>query len=693
MAWTAICLLPLLQTSTKVDFEIRATTLPNVLGKLSKQVGRAYVPSSELAGEILCIRVRGIALSDLENQIADTLDAEWITEGETRRLSRTPRIVQGLSRIELKAREKWLEELFDRKAKELAQLNTPFDQADGFLRAQKALEEKIAGNPQGISLDGPRLAAPASILANALVIDLGAQAIAALPSGHSYVFASSPNGAQRPLGRRASVLIKEFEQAEARLADLLPDRAPDGALVSDVYTRHPESDPVGKVLVTVYPRGRIVSFNSSIYSKSGKLRSWGLAGTYFMGDDPWTRETVAGTGAKPVNADLSIGSRELDTIAPFQLDTPLFMQELVKEPWTATTETQRKILLNPETVDPLSLHVTDACFALAEHKGQNLIAYLSDDMVRAARMASKGESIDLTRFQAIATTNGTSFQSKAACLVVKPKSVLAATDRRLPRAPFGRFLRNVVEAGGTELEPLSRFHFESNNTAFYSVLVRMYRNALASRGIPGMTGEESHAPEVYCALGSLAPSQWLAVNRGNTLDIGRMPQSQKSQFARWVRYTPYLETAPQVPDLLKQPTEFAPLGLPAGAQLSSKESEGLVLRTITRMRKPDGTESEIILNRLGSTIEEMTGGYARSRYYKSVEDFTRQIRKSKLEYSTRRDRKFRFQILPGHWIEESFFGSPRNAKVAEFDKLPEQIKLDVLSSFERQFRDRDGGRF
>jgi len=694
MLWVALCLTPLLCSAQNVDFEVRATTLSNALGKLGRQTGRVYVPSKELASEIVCMQIRRTPLAELESRLAKVLDAAWIDDGTTLRLQRSPQRLAELKQIEYEKRQVWLKELFDRKAKELALMSHPDHQAQNFLAAIKTLERKIAERTTGgLSLDGPRLAAPASILANALVIDLGADAIAALASDQVHVFSSAPTRAQKSLGTRSRALIRDFELAEARLADLIPANKPMGALLEDVYSRQSESDPVGKILLKVYPRGRIVSFNTHIFSKSGKQRSWGLAGTYHMGDDPWTREAVAGAGIKSVKVPLSEGSAALEAIAPYSLDRPLWLDEQPVLPWSEVSETQRKILLNPETIDPLSMHVTDACQQLAAETNQNLIAYLSDDMVRAGRMATKEGQIDLAHFQAIAKSNGTSFKSSEKWLEIKPESVLAAAQRRMPRAPLGKLLRQVVSTGSTDLELLSRFHFESENRAFGSVIVRMYRHALKSRGFPGFGMEDSHSSDVYFALGSLSSAQWRTLRQGGTVSIGQMPNFQRSAAAEWMNRSPYLETDPvaNVSDLFKQPTEFAPLGLPANALLTCTNSENLVLRSVHEITKPDGSMVEGSIEPIGRTPDEMTRGFAQGGYYKSAEHFASSIRKSKFEFARRGDISFRLLILPTHWIDETFVGVPQNPRIAEFDKLPEAIQKEILGSFERHFRDRGTG--
>lgn len=694
MLWVTLCLTPLLCGAQTVDFEVRATTLSNALGKLGRQTGRVYRPSKELAGEIVCMQIRRTPLAELESRLAKVLDAAWIDDGATLRLERSPQRLAELKKIEYEKRQVWLKELFDRKAKELALMKHPNLQAENFLAAVKSLERKVAERTTGgLSFDGPRLAAPASILANALVIDLGADAIAALAPDQVHVFSSSPTKAQKSLGNHARAPIRDFELAEARLADLIPANKPYGDLLEDVYTTQSESDPFGKVLLKVYPRGRIVSFNAHVYSKSGKQRSWGLAGTYHMGDDPWTREATAGVGIKSVKVRLSEGSAALDAIGPYSLDAPLWLEEQLTLPWSEVSQTQRKILLNPETIDPLSMHVTDACLQLAAQRNENLIAYLSDDMVRAARMATKDDQIDLAHFQAIAKSNGTLFKSSENWLEIKPESVLAAAQRRMPRAPLGKLLRQVVATGFTDLEPLCRFHYESENRAFGSVIVRMYRNALKSRGFPGFGMEDSHGPDVYFALGSLSPSQWGTLRQGGFVPIGRMPNLQRSVVTEWMSKSPYLETDPaaNVPDLFKQPTEFAPQGLPANAVLSCTNSEKLVLRSVHKITKPDGSTFEGSIEPVGRTADEMTRGFAKGGYYKSVEHFVSSIRNSKFEFARRRDISFRLLVLPTHWIDEKFVGVPQNPLVAEFDKLPEDIRKEIVGSFERHFRDRGTG--
>lgn len=679
--------------TTPIDFEVRATSLTNALGKLSRVTGTTYQPSAELQGEVVCIRVKNVTVSDLTKRLADTVTAVWVQDGDKMILRRTPEQVKEIEQKIFVARRNHLRKLFEAKAKELSALNTPEAQAENFTKALKALNDKIAENPRGLSLDGPRLAAPVSTLANLLAIDLGADTIAAIPQMERRTFTLSPNRAQFALGPNAKKLIQNYEEAETQLTPLIGGNQPKDGMVSglldDIYDRSTAGEPIGKVFLNVSNRGRITSLNVLVFTASGKQRSWGLAGTYHMGDDPWKEEREAGQGKAADWTSLSEGSREFFAIAAKEPNVSQFPGEQDVRPWSELSDTAKKILLNPETVEPLSLTATDATYALATQDRPNVIAYMSDSMVEAANLSSKDEKLDLTRFRALLPTKGHRLAQSAGWIVITPTYATTATQYRLNRNALGKFMKRSAQVGNVELEHYCRYQFEAGEPVQYSYIERLYRRTAENFGVQPMAEQNAHAHAAYAALGSLNSVQWKNLRAGNSLRFGQLPTPQRMAGEKWIiDWNVYLQTSPNVVDLLKQPSEFAVNGLSRNTTLSSTSGPKLVLRSYGKIRGMDGKERMGSLEFFGQTAAEHASGFARGGYYKSVEQFKTEISLGQFECAERDDLTVTLQFLDTHWIEETFRGSPRNAKIVTFDKLPESVKREFIETFEKEFRAR-----
>ncbi len=684
------------QVSPEVDFQVRATTLSTALGKLSRQTGQTFVPSPEIQNEIVCVKVQGVKLSELTDRLAQVVTAAWIQDGDKQILRRTPEQIREMEQQAFIARRDRLQKLFDAKAKELAALATPHAQAETFLKAIQTLNDQAAANPQGLSLDGPRLAAPVSTLANLLAIDLGADVIAAIPEGEKRVFTQKPNRAQFALGPNAAGIIRNYEDAEAQLTSLVntPSSNQSGwgqGLLDDIFDRKLASEPLGKIHLVVSNRGRSTSFNASVFNKSGIQRSWGLAGSYFLGDDPRQEEREAGQGKSPEWVTISEGTREF--VKHAELEPNVFGFPKPARSWSELSDAAKKIILNPETIDPLSLAATDAVYHLATAPSPNVVAYLGDAMADA-RLAVEEGKMNLTRLKALLPVKGHKVAQSRGWTMVQPTSALSVTRFRMSRTAMGTFLRRVASAGHIDLESYCRYHFQAGGAIQYSVVERLYRRTLENYGVIPLGDQSSHSHISYAALGSLNSTQWKNILAGNPIRFGQLPAPQRVAGERWILGDSYnLKTEPsiQVSDLMMQPTEFAPNGLSRDTLLSASVDSNYVLRSINKIRDASGREYEGSMEPTGKTAMQRASAFAKGGYYKSVEHFREDISKGKWECAERTDVTFRFQFLDTHWIEEAFRGAPSNVKVLTFDKLPQSVQKEFLETFEREFKARSAG--
>lgn len=682
-----------------VDFEVRATSLTNALGKLSRIAGVTYRPDAPMANEIVCVQAHKVPLADLLTRIAEATGCEWKDEDGARILYRPAETTQKYLAAEYKARVAYLKKLLDSQAKLLAKIGTPYERAEEFVKAVKTLQDKIDERPMGINLDGPRLASPASKLVLQLAVELGPELLAEIPDGETYTFSDHPTRAQRPLGPGAQRYIRDYVETEAQLGNLLPDRPEETrsamkGIYDDIYASAKMTDGVGKVLFTAKRLGRGIFFGATAYTEKGKRRSWGFSSSYQMGDDAYTRQQNAGISDKPIWIDLPPASAEFcdaeepePNVASFGEGRPLLA-------WSAMPASVKKALQNPEEIDPLSLAVTDGCFGLADQNSVPMVAYLSDGAEVAGRLGEKGGRLNLARFKALIENSGHYVEAKNGWLVMRPWYPLYPARYRLSRAAWGKLAKAAVAAKRIDLEPYCRFHFEAGATLNTSSVARLYTKTLTRWGIGAIPYVESFPHEPFAALGSLNPNQWQLLRQGQELRFGQMPMPQRTRGEDWMMKDPYyLKVDPDanVPDLFHDWTEYAPNGLPPGATVSLEIKTGYVYRQMTMIKYPDGSIREGSLNgERGNSAEQIAKDFARGGYYKSFESVMQDMRRGKGQVSQRTDYTFRFRLLPTHMIEETFNGALTDSKTLPYDEWPESMRQAFEETFKREFQKKGG---
>lgn len=688
----AILLTLLAGQQPKIDFEVKATSLINALGKLSRVTGTTLKPEPAMAQEIVCVRVKGVQTQDLLNKIAEATRCEWREQDGAKILYRPAELTQKFKDDEYKARVAFYKRILEPKRKELEKLGTPYEQAQAFIAAMEKIEKQIEEHPMGVSLDGPRLASPASTLVLRLALALGPEALAKCPEGGTTTFANDPTRAELPLGLAAQGYVKDYLEAETKLRDLLPEKPSQflHGVVDDIFKAARMDDGVGKVLFTVRPSGRFLSLGVNVYTEKGQMRDWGFTNSYQLGEDPWAKERTAAAGDKPVWVDLSPVSADYAESCEPQPEIARFPGERKIKPWSALSDTMKKVLQNPEEIDPLSLIPTEGCYAIAEDGP--MVAYLSDNAENAGRKSVKDGRLNLARFRALLKDSGHAVLSKDGWTLVQPTSPLFVLRIRLPRPALGRFVRGTVSAGDIGLELYSRFHFEGGPLAG-SLIGSLYRKTLTLYGLSEMPEIESHAHEVYATLGGLSQNQWQLLRRGEEIRIGQAPSAQKSAADAWMKNGAYyLRTDPEanVPDLFEQWTEYAPSGLPAQAMLSAADKNIHTFRTMTMIKYPDGSMREDSMDPgRGSDPAVIAKAYAKGGYYKSWEQCLGDMRKSKFQVMERTAFTVRLRLLPTHMIEETFYG-PTDPKILKYDDWPEPMRREFEETFKREFKGNAG---
>lgn len=678
---------------SKIDFECRATSLSNALGKLSRITGTQYRAEPLMAQEIVCISAKNVEIDNLITKIAETTSCRWKEDNGVQVLYRPKEVTDELNAKDIEDRIAYLNKLFEPRRKELAKLKEPYERAKGFVEAMAKLKQQASENPRGLSLDGPRLASPASILALQLMLDTDPKLIAAAPEGETVTFSNKPTSAQLPLGKNAQQYIKEYIETETQLGGMLDEQTPAGpasGILDDVFRSAKMADGVGKVHFTIRRSGRITSFGTTVYTELGKVRSWGFTNTYSLGDDPWKADREAGANDKPQWIPLSEGSALLDRYQEEEPDVAHFAFEVDRKPWETLPNTLKKILQTPDEIDPLSLSTTDGCLAIAEQNSTPLIAYLADANERAGRLAAKDGKLNLTRFKALLKVSSAQIDNENGWTTIKPRNALYATRYRLSRPAFARFMKSVIPARSITLESYSRFHYEAGLPLIYSSIARLYRKTLTKYGASEIADIDSHSPEAYRCLGALTQAQWKSLLDGESVRVGDGTLGLRKTAEAWMKNGPIgliLDPKANLPEIYENWTEYSPLGLPIGANMVAGFKPVQALDLVTKVQMPDGSLKEDVMGMgRGWEASEIAKSWAKGGHYKTFEQLKTSLANSNFQYTERSDLKVVLYLLPTHRLEEVFLGAPTTTKRMPYDQLPENVRKDFEEAFKRELK-------
>ncbi len=692
-AWAILAAASILQGQQSIDFECRAATLSNVLGKLSRMTGKTFRAEQAMAGEVVCIKAEKVELSDLLKKLAEATSCEWRQDQDVQFLYRPKEVTAKYEKSDHEARVAWLKKLIEPISKSLAKVSKPYDRAQAFVEAIKALNKRIEERPMGVSLDGPRLAAPASILTQQLLIDLDPELLVSVPPGENWTFSNLPTSAQRPLGKNSEKYIREYIETEAQLGGMLPELPQDGmmnGLLDDLFSSAKSTEGVGKVLFNVRNSGSVMSFGCTVYTERGNVRSWGFTNTYQLGDNPWERERNAGINEKPVLVDLSEGSALFAKYADPEPDVARFPGERKSKPWEELPSTMKKLLRAPDEFDPLSFATTDGCLAMAGEAGKSMIAYLADGTEKAGSLSIKDGKLNLAKFKATLKVKGAEPQDSGSWMLIKPRNPIYATRYRLPRAALARFMKAAVDSRSITIETYSRLHFEGGMPMVFSSIARLYRKTLTLFGATEMADIDGHSAEAYRCIGSLSSLQWRELYNGGSIRIGGSTQETRNAAESWMRNGAIglvMDPKAKLPELMEHWTEFAPNGLPQQAYLTLSEKAIAGIDPVNKILQPDGSMIEDVMGMgRGTEPAVLASAWAKGGYYKSFEQMRESLSKSKFQYTERTDLTFKLFLLPTHRMDETFSGSPTVTRRSTYDELPESVRKEFEETFKRELK-------
>lgn len=589
-AIVAATLLGTLQTgnldlSRPIALEYRAGKLSGLARVLTQESGVQLQVSDELANACIAVRLNSTPLTEILNDLARVTESEWKQEAdllvlrrpsatrnkliEAFRLSHIARVRDALSKVE----------------RDALGLSDAYRRA---LASMQAFQEALAGLRRPDSSGGFEIGDPSELLLKDLLVLLGVEALANIPTHRVVVFSDNPTNGQMqlPAGYNAT-LNKCRETCEALVSVAGEMEIPNQHLAAR-WQRIIESaramDRIGKVLLFCANRGDSLWGLIAVYSTEGKLLA--RSATFLPLQSTSASVIVNDRFSSPI--ELANDSKKLLSLWP-----DYYEHSASEEPSLSVDAAVKAIVLNPEIHDPLAYAATDALFAAAGK--DNLIAYISDALLNICRSVKRSDTLNSGAFwTAVMSAKAINVFEEEGKLLIAPKNPVECETARVPRAALGKALRASAAAGHFSIEILARLLFQGGDAVTWES-VEPYRAHLIGLGVDRASCVLK--PDLYRAtlelLGSLDNTQLAWLRSGRALDSRSFSEKQLYFLSQWAtQHATVLERTgdgKDLPDILLTGTEAMPSGPPPNTTLYLSPSWAQVVTPAKAVseRRPD----------------------------------------------------------------------------------------------------------
>lgn len=656
----------------KVSPNYRATRVPVLLKDLSEKVGVRLTSEPRFTNEVVVLLAQNVTLREAMDGLAEVCDASWQRKDDAFLLRREDSVQRALERRDRQLRVAVVQRALDTESKMLARWDTPEKRAaaviEGAARARRQAEQG-----DWAALSQSSLYQPTHQFYLKILIGLGAELLATLPSGARLAFAYPANQAQRSMpGNYPNLLAEMMETGEA-VRQLYDARGPS------------ELDPQ-QVELTLQPFFRTFTPAKTILSVTNEpWATWAYMGMYDATGKMLT-STVGFRVPYQFSAAPFISPTELKP-AQFSTAALEFQASIAVDPAyddlvpmdKAMSEAGIRRLLNPELYDPLSMQISDGLESLAQQSGRRLVARIPDEIWRALPLTAKAIPIDIAAFLAGVSREGVVISDQDGWLVMRLSNPTHFERSRLSRQAFGKFLRASWEQGKMLFEEFCRLQLASDAQIDNTLIFRSYKTVMIGLGVQPAFGSGWMPPRMLAFLGTLSAEQWRILRAGEPLYPQRMGAMQRGAFMKIVPSASRRESL--VPDdgppmIMTHPTESIPQG--PGPQTFVKftpDEQGVVI-----LGQGDGLESRypFVAQNLASKMASIADAAGTT-------DISSVMPRQML-YGTKKGYRWEIQLIegivygPADIYERSAFKPNRMS----FGELPKAFRDDLQRLFEKE---------
>jgi hypothetical protein len=519
-------------------------------------------------------------------KIGDLTAADWQPKGDGFELVRSRKKQMAEEKAEFDREVAMFQSAIDKQKETLAKLE-PWTEKSATTLANLVNDAQRTQQPDGRFDNGAwqRLQAldakaPGGRALTRILAALDAKQLASLPTDYRIVFSDQPTNMQRPLPKEVIPGLQQMVAEQNMWSDIATkvfNDPRDGAMFSNAaWMKKPFDGQRGKVLLMISKSsGARQNLGANIeIAASDQKGTIVVRGSQYLNTGAFTnyKAPVAQPNEKPI------------PMSPLGEAAQVIMQR------GPTNGAERKIpkelvdlLLDPEHHEPLALATGDMLVKIAEMKGENLVADMSDELFLIGVFAGAQK---MTPSMAIKTLEmGSAVSEKNGWLTISPVGPASSRSQRMDRSVVGQFVRAVARDGRPSLEEQAKYAVattgELYNTLGFMITMILSQSQQSEYFDSGML-------RFY---GLLDPSQRQALIRGTRLSLGGLTSAQIELINKMVfGQNPNLHTKQQQRGPLsdnaweafyngigREATEMFPNGIPRNSTVALRSQTESVL--------------------------------------------------------------------------------------------------------------------
>lgn len=652
------------------------------LKQLSEKSGLDLRVGPVLANEVVILKCRDRPMKIVMDRLAYVLHGEWMKEGQRFTLTRGVVLRRRLEQEEIDRRAAWLSKLMERVAADATKNATAADREMTLKKAIESYRATVArmgqpGGPTGMSMDGPRLASPATWLLNDLLLKIGPRELAKIPLFEHVDYGTTPNPAQRAFPAGSESAISLFTETETAISSADESvKAEFGFLINDVISSANRPGDIGKVILTAYRLSKRLTFGLNVFDKRGARKVWAFSSTYHWGD-PYRAPYPKVAPKEGTRITLSDLAQEFVSRYP-----PDDGRASIEDPKVKGNPSDglAEFFLHPEAIDPLSLVPSEAAIGLADSKGLDLAACLPDTIFRVVDASRSGVEINLRQFElALGPLAEVESETKDGWLTLRASELLNSESFRAPRVPFGKLVRALDQDRKSTIRPWAKFIFEGGIGGYWSPVVHGYQTVLNKWKSPPLTDTSTRSSELLALLGSLDDAQWARLIRGETINVASASPSTATASERYAHVN-WSEEEPNSPftELERSPFERLQGAKPTMAVLWAESGNSIVVSAIHTGMNFTGP---------AYSATELANSFQLDERFKGMH-LADVLKSSKYQLGEQKRRVVHFRLVPGLGSVDTLTETPTSigATPVSFDDLPEAFRLEAEAAYQKRIK-------
>ncbi len=527
----------------KITFSSPAARLDKELADVGKLASVALATSPDMAQEIVLIHVKDMPLQTLMAKIAFVTSGRWTTEGTGYRLVVDSEARRGEAIASRAGRMKKIDESIKKLAETIEK--KPNLTAANIGDGQTHGTASFGMTGAGLNLGGDE--SPAGRALIRILKLMGSGPFAAIENGGRAVWATNSNRSQGPLpggssGVIQTLVIEQRVLAESAAKNKKPETetGEEGEMAkqmremfgvdTDAMTKQLDGPPAKVLLIA--SRDSIlggISVSLLLYDTNGKVllsarQNLSAGGGFLNIGDLQAIPDQMKKRAKPVEGKeilLSKLSSEMQAVRSTSGMNPASLDAKIPDDL-------RKIMLKPDERDPLSFADSEATIALAESKGEGVVAELPDSLLQF-NIGGGQEKLTLTSFDEKLRKSAL-ISDADGVMVVKPIDPYMERKTRVDRVALGQFVRIVSGKEFAGLDDLAQYALKNpspfETPASTSYFITFSPDVLQS----GMGGRSDW--DMLRLYATLTPDARNGLARGGVMPLGNLTPQQTGYATR-----------------------------------------------------------------------------------------------------------------------------------------------------------------